>query len=132
MKNLFKFLLLATLLFMQTLVANAQNSVASITANNKTNMDLSSLDGIDYETVSDIFPNPTATYFSFRFFGAEDAVLYIRLMNDIGLLVQDKLIVSPSSDDIYKIEINDLPAAEYTVSFRQGINIINKKLLIQK
>jgi hypothetical protein len=132
MKNLFKFLLLATLLLMQTLVANAQNSVASTTAYSKTDMDFSPEDGVDYEIVSDVFPNPTATYFSFRFFGAEDAVLYIRLMNNMGLLVQDKLIVSPSSDDIYKIEINDLPAAEYTVSFRQGINTINQKLLIQK
>lgn len=132
MKNLFKFLLSAALLFLQTLVANAHHSVESIAANNKTNMDFSPPDSIDYEIVSDIFPNPADGYFSFRFLGAEDAVLYIRLMNDMGLLVQDKFIVSPSIDEIYKLEINDLPAAVYTVSFRQGKNIKIQKLHIQK
>jgi hypothetical protein len=132
MKNLFKFLLSAALLFMLTVVANAQNSVGSITAYNKTDMDFSPSDRVNNEIVSDIFPNPTDGDISFRFSGAEDAVLYIRLMNDMGLLVQDKLIVSPSVDEIYKLDLTDLPADVYTVSFRQGKNIKNQKLSIQK
>lgn len=87
---------------------------------------------LNAEIVSALFPNPANTSFNFTFSGKEDAVLYVRITNEIGLLVQDKLIDSPESSGMYQIDISDLPAGTYNISFRQGNDIRNQRLNIQK
>jgi hypothetical protein len=87
---------------------------------------------LNAEIVSALFPNPANTSFNFTFSGKEDAVLYIRITNEIGLLVQDKLIDSPESFGMYQIDISDLPVGTYNISFQQGKENRNQKLNILK
>ena len=133
MKKFIKsYLMAVSLIILGSTAVSGQNNHATANETNGAEGITELLVNTDLAIVSNIYPNPSAQYVNFRFYGKEDAVLYVRILNDMGLLAQDKVIVSPSYDESYQLETSDLPAGVYTLSFRQGKNVINQKLQILK
>lgn len=85
-------------------------------------------DIVQTSMISDMYPNPTSDYFSFRFDGNVGEPLLIEISNELGQKILEKTIELPYPGSTYNIETNLLSEGFYFVSFSQGAVRKNQRL----
>lgn len=87
---------------------------------------------VNTDFISNTYPNPACDQLSFSFQGNEDGVLHVRIMNELGLLIEDRPIEVPTKGQVYNLDTSDLASGMYMLCFSQGSIVKNQKLQIQR